>query len=90
MQMRSPNRFYACNIDYITLLQATVLQGYQATVSYTAISGGYIVLQYIKPKLPSTIFKGDNYRTTAAMETIKHYGTYLFLLMNPNRYLLRS
>ena len=52
-------------------------------MSYTAISGGYIVLQYMKPKLPSTIFRGNNYRTTAAMETIEHYGTYLFLLMHP-------
>jgi hypothetical protein len=61
MQMRSPNKFYACNINYITLLQTTLLQVYQATVSYTAISAGYIVLQCMKPKLPSPIFRGDGY-----------------------------
>ena len=32
----------------------------------------------MKPKLPSPIFRGDNNKTTAATETIKHYGTYLF------------
>ena len=67
---------------YITLLRTTLLQFYQANVSYTAISGGYIVLQCMKPKLPSPIFRGDNYQTTAAIETIEHYGTYLLLLMH--------
>ena len=40
-----------------------------------------IALQCMKPKLPSPIFRGDNNQTTAAIETIEHYGTYLFLLM---------
>lgn len=81
MQIKCPNGFYACNINYITLLRATLLQVYRATVRYTAISGGYIALQCMKPKLPSPIFRGDNDQPTAAIETIKHYGTYLFLLM---------
>jgi hypothetical protein len=81
MQIRCPNGFYACNINYIILLRTTLLQVYRATVCYTAISGGYIALQCMKPKLPSPIFRRDNNQTTAATETIKHYGTYLFLLM---------
>ena len=47
----------------------------------TVIRGGCIGLQCMKPKLLSPIFRGDNYWTTAAMETTEHYGTYLFLLM---------
>jgi hypothetical protein len=47
-------------------------------MSYTDISGGYIILQSIEPKLPSSIFRGDVNKATAAIETIKHYGTYLF------------
>jgi len=47
-------------------------------MSYTDISGGYIVLQCIEPKLPSSIFRGDVYKATAAIETIEHYETYLF------------
>ena len=81
MQIRCPNGFYACNINYIILLRTTLLQVYWATVRYTAISGGFIALQCMKPKLPSPIFRGDNNQTTAAIETIEHYGTYLFFLM---------
>jgi hypothetical protein len=48
------------------------------TMSYTDISGGYIVLQCTEPKLLSPIFRGDVYQTTATIETIEHCRTYLF------------
>jgi hypothetical protein len=47
-------------------------------LSYTDISGGYIILWSIEPKLPSSIFRGDVNKATASIETIEHYGTYLF------------
>ena len=72
MQIRCSNGFYACDINYIILLQTTLLQVYQATVRYTAISGGYIALQCMKPKLPSPIFRGDNNQTTAAILVFSH------------------
>jgi len=35
------------------------------------VSEGYIELQCTEPKLPSPIFRGDVYQTTAAIETIE-------------------
>jgi len=78
MQTRSTIGCCVHNINYVTLLWTTWLQVYHATMSYTDISGGYIVLRSIEPKLSSSIFRGDVYKATAAIETIKHYGTYLF------------
>ena len=70
-----------CNINYITLLRTTLLQVYHATSCYMNTSGYYIVLWCTEPKLPSSILRGDVYQATTAIETIEHYGTYLFLLM---------
>jgi hypothetical protein len=77
MQM-NPIRCYACNINYIALLQATLLQVYHATVSYMDVGEGYIALHCTEPKLPGHIFRGDVNQTTAAIKTMEHYQTYPF------------
>jgi hypothetical protein len=71
-------RCYACNINYIALLQATLLQVYHATVSYMDVGEGYIALHCTEPKLPGHIFRGDVNQTTAAIKTMEHYQTYPF------------